>query len=198
MTKIDKLKDAIEKAQKTIEELNIEDSDLRRSSFEKAIDFFLNEDEEQELGELHPPNVVKKQDELERIQFWDNLQKDTNIPVENLKDVYSFDEKKKMIYVIHLDIKGTTEKEKRKNAALLIMFAYTFGLKCEWVAASSLKAAVDELNLYSSKFAQVMTDKEFRSQGTTKYKKYKLSLLGQQTAKEYLEELSNNDRTTDK
>ncbi|MDO8557202.1 MAG: hypothetical protein Q7R98_01950 [Candidatus Jorgensenbacteria bacterium] len=186
----DKISKAIEAAKKLIEQSKIEDIELRKIAFSKAIDYFLAD---KKLGDSLQPNFGATKIEGDYPSgFWDNLSGASDISVEKLKDVYSIKAEQVLVVLPKTSIKGDTKADQQRFLSALVSFAYHEGIKCEWVSASLLAEAAKHSGLYdTTKFAKNVGGSEwFRTIGKKKGVKYKLSSTGISEIKNYLKELA--------
>ena len=179
------LQEAIKKANTEVEQIGINDPEMKKIAFSKAIDFYLGDVKEEPRSEqtAHEIDTQAKQD------FWSILATATGIGVKRLKDLFSI--KDEQIQLIIPSIQAESKTDQRRILAALILLAYHEGLGYEWVSSGLLAEAAKNSKLYSnSKFAQNLKHDWFRSQGIKRGLKYKLSGPGMSEAKTILTNLT--------
>lgn len=187
----DKISEAIEAAQKVIEQSKIEDVGLRKIAFSKAIDYFLADKKSADLPKP-TSDTTKKTDSDSVGGFWSKLSEATDISIEKLKDVYSIKGEQISVVLSKANIKGSSKADQQRFLSALVAFACHEGLSHEWVPASNIAEAARHSGLYdTTKFAKNVGGSDwFRTVGKKKGLKYKLSSTGIAEVKNYLKELS--------
>jgi len=179
-----KLQDALKKANEEVEKAGINDPELRKIAFSKAVDFYLHADK-------GSPQTRKRSDEADIIKsdLWPNIASSTEIEEKKLRDVYSL--KDKQILLVMPSIPGGSTADKQRNLAALVLFAYSEGLGQEWLSSGLLAEAARHSKLYDThKFAKNLKHDWFRSAGIKKGIKYKLSGPGLSHAKGLLKSIA--------
>jgi len=186
----DKISKAIEAAKKLIEQSKIEDVELRKIVFSKAIDYFLAD--KKSADSLKSSSDINKTENGSHNDFWDNLSEASDADIEKLKDTYSLKEEQISVVLSKASIKGDTKADQQRFLSALVAFAYHEGLKYEWVPASLIAEAAKHSGLYdTTKFAKNVGGSDwFRTVGKKKGLKYKLSSTGVAEIKNYLKELA--------
>ncbi len=183
------IKNAISQAEKVVKASGVEDEELKKIAFSKAVDYFLHDNQNLTQGVQLSPKSTSTPTVSINQGFWENLAETTGHKIEALKDVYAVKNEKQVLLVIPT-VRGKTLVEQRKNLAALILLAYHEGLKQEWIPANLLAESAKHSNLYSdSKFALNLKMNWFRTEGQKKGLKYKLSGVGVSEAKKLLTEL---------
>lgn len=184
----DNISEAIEAAKKLIEQSKIDDVELRKIAFSKAVDYFLAD---KKSGDFPKPSSRASKDGSESPNdFWDNLSEVSDTDIKKLKDIYSLKEKQVSVVLSKTSIRGDSKADQQRFLSALVAFAYHEGLKYEWVPASLIVEAAKHSGLYdTTKFAKNVGGSEwFRTVGKKKGLKYKLSSTGVVEVKNYLKE----------
>ena len=181
------IKKAIEQANNLIEKLGIEDTELKKIAFSKAVDYFLGQKEDS--GKSKTMSALSLVTNIEE-DFWHRLSEAAGIEIEILKDIFTI--KNNQILLVISKIKGKTKADQQRYFSALILFGYHEGLNLDWVATKLLTEAANHSGLYDTyKFAKNITKSDwFRTKGKTKGLQYKLSASGINEAKNYLKELA--------
>lgn len=179
-----KFQDALKKANAEVEKAGINDPELRKIAFSKAVDFYLGADKDSSPVKTQPtPADVKKSD------FWSALASSADIEEKKLKDVYAL--KGEQVLLVMSSIPGESKADKQRSLAALVLFAYSEGLDQEWLSSGLLAEAAQHSKLYdTSKFAKNLKFEWFRSEGVKRGLKYKLSGPGSSQAKNLLKSLT--------
>jgi len=180
------IQEAIKKAREVIDQLEIDDIELKKIAFSKAIDYFLVPKEYKK----EPKKTEIFEEEKPKKNFWNQLSNKSDIEIERLKDIYTI--KDGQIYLIIRELRGEVKAEQQRSLALLILYGYQEGLSKNWVSSSLLAEAAERLDLYDkSKFAKTVgRHLWFRTRGETRGREYKLSTQGLKEAQNYLRKLS--------
>lgn len=190
-TKDTKLQDALKNANSEVEKAEINDPELKKIAFSKAVDFYLHG--EKESSQSYP--AMEEMSDVKKSNFWNSLTTSTSIEEGKLKDVYSV--KEKQILLVISSVSGESRADQQRNLAILILFAYHEGLGYEWVSSGLLAQAAKHSKLYdTSKFAKNLRSKEtnwFSMKGAKKGLAYKLSGPGLNQAKSLLVEITNEN-----
>jgi len=194
-----KIKEAIESANKLINESSIDDPELKKIAFAKAVDYYLQpalingKSDKEKRGST---NLLKNKKDNGKQNFWDILSEKSGVKSKVLKDVYLLNHTGDNIQITLLlpKLKGATKASQQRYLTALILFAYQEGLNTDWVPALWLAEAARNSKIYdTSKFAKNIKHSElFRTSGNKKGLKYKLSAAGYNKAKEFLDESFNN------
>lgn len=185
-----KLQDALKKAAAEVEKVGIADVELKKVAFSKAIDFFLGSsgDGHAEGNAIHSSRSATHLTPA-AADFWINLMNHLGLEQHKLKDLYVL--KDKQITLAIRTVPGEQKVDRQRNLAALVLLAYQGGLGEEWVSSTLVAEAAKQSGLYdTSKFAGNLKSEWFRSSGTRKGLKYRLSAQGISHAKELLKTLT--------
>lgn len=178
-----KFQKALKKAHAEIEKANINDPELKKVAFSRAIEFYLH-------NELLPSQGLQQTDHSVQktpSSFWSTLEDITGIETKKLKDIYSIDGDQVRLVMMLPKPESHKKAEKQRELATLVLFAYHEGLKWEWVPSTYLAESAKHSGLYdTSKFAKNLKMEWFRQKGKRRGLKYKLSSIGTKHAKELL------------
>ncbi|MCU0641574.1 MAG: hypothetical protein MUC35_05745 [Candidatus Margulisbacteria bacterium] len=184
---------ALKKANAEVKELGVDDPELKKIAFSKAIDFYLNVNRGlKEPKELHRIDLItRKPLEQKDSSFWEKVSDASGCAIDKLKDVYAL--KDKQISLVLSNIPGESKADKQRNLAALILYAYSEGMH-EWTSSTLLAEAAKHSKLYdTNRFAKNIRHDWFRSHGVRKGIKYKLSGPGMNAVKALLIGLTKNN-----
>lgn len=181
-----RLENIFKKANMEVEKSGISDPELKKIAFSKAVDFYLN----QENNLTQNQRKSENSNESRANNFWICLSTSTGIQEQTLKDVYA--QKDEQILLVISLVPGDSKTDRQRNLAALILLAYHEGLNMEWIPAKHLAEAAGHSKLYdTSNFARNLRGYDwFRSEGVKKGVKYRLSGPGINRAKEILRTIS--------
>jgi len=192
----EKIKQAIEHANKIIKESRIDDPELKKIAFSKAIDFFMAPSKSNSKTNSNLCASIKDKSKVEVLSesdsFWKKFSQQTNIEISELRDTFYY--KDSQITLLIPELKGNNKSSQQIYLASLILFAYTEGLGIDWVPSILIAEAAKNSKVYdTSKFAKnLKTSDLFRSSGTKKGVKYKLTAAGYNMAIKSLQDLYKN------
>lgn len=189
-------KEILEKIKETEEIVKEVNDEYRGSAFEVVLSFLLK-NERIENGTSFKFKKEQEQNEFsnEEEQTSDGLQElaqKSNVSVEQLKDLIEIKEDGTVELLIKFDNK--LEKEKQMQVAQCIIIVLEIVQKQDWVETTTLTKSVEHSGVSSSHLSRTLNENNrvFRSTGTGKGTKYKLTGPGRSETFELIKKLIEN------
>lgn len=184
----DKIKEIIKEAERITLEANVDPS-IKQGVFSEVFNL---------LWKLRVDNTISKEEKTDNNgvnlnfpvsdNFWSSLSSRSKINEDKLRDI--FDIRNKQIFLVLRDLPGDSKVVKRRNLAILVLFAYQEGLSMPWILSTLLAEAAKNSKLYDrSHFAENLNHEWFRSKGSGKGLEYKLSAPGLNQANDLLKNM---------
>lgn len=152
------------------------------------------EEHEKRIANLEK-NISKKQEHKERetLEIKEGIERLTRkigVPEEKIKELFDFEGNT----LTSVKVIGKNEKEKTQNIVLIVILGYKYFYGIEEILAKEIKRNVAENRISINNFAthlKEITPSLIRKKGVPKSPKtiYKLTVLGESTAREILKKL---------